>query len=58
MPHARGLLVLCLLGAVVASQNALKLTDSTFEKATQASTGQTTGHWQVASLPPGLQLGQ
>ena len=30
-----------------AGHKPVQLTDNTFEGATQASTGQTTGHWQV-----------
>lgn len=45
MPHlVLSLLLLC-ISSLNAQASVLQLTDATFEGATQASTGQTTGHW-------------
>lgn len=58
MPHARGMLLVCFLCLVGADPSAVKLSDSTFERATQASTGQTTGHWFVLFTCPKQNQGE
>ena len=48
MPSLSPVLLSCLATlCVAASQQPVRLSDSTFEDATQAATGQTTGNWQA-----------
>ncbi|DBA90968.1 hypothetical protein WJX79_005783 [Trebouxia sp. C0005] len=58
MRHARGFLLVCFLCLVGADLSAVKLSDSTFERVTQASTGQTTGHWFVLFTCPEQNKGE
>lgn len=53
MPYWWAALLVCLAYSwTAAGQNLIELTDDTFELATQASTGQTTGHWFVLFICP------
>ena len=45
MPHLMLSLLLLSFSSLSVQASVLQLTDATFEGATQASTGQTTGHW-------------
>ena len=57
MHQLRVALCLCFLYVASVTSAVVHLTDSNFESATQASTGQTTGHWSVSFLADVLKQG-